>query len=119
MSDPVLPRRFFLSGLAALPLAGGAVLASDPIFAAIEQHKAALQAYDNALEYVENADVENEAEEAAFAAFVKRKPTTLAGLRAFAEYAHEMHERDFGSRRDELALATIAEACRRLIPPAA
>ena len=102
-------RRFFLaagSAGAALASLGAAVAMAtpvDPIFAAIERHKAAWGAFVETVDPLDNVEGEqegtkeeaaymeaNDAADEALEAFLATPPTTLAGLRAALEYVVEV-----------------------------
>jgi hypothetical protein len=111
-----------LAGLVALPFTAapamaGTAPAPDETFALIEVHRAARAALN--AEPSDEPDVLaplDDAEEAAMTALVEREPTTLPGLLAFAVY-FDQHIKNSGDWESaEWALATVAEACRRLIP---
>ena len=115
-------RRTILAGLAAAPVAGlpaiaGAVAGNDPIFAAIERHKAAWSAFlptcdltDEVLAKQQGREVSeadeaaheaaDDAESEALDALVETAPTTKAGARAAIEWLIEYNRgcepRDIG-----------------------
>src|SRR4051794_8883460 len=87
-------RRFFLRATAAAPaLAIPAALAAatDPIFALIDEHRLARAALDAIpIDVDEDRDpnfkAANEREFGAWHALMDGKPTTLSGIKAYAEY---------------------------------
>ncbi|MFO1125122.1 MAG: hypothetical protein U1E25_07460 [Methylocystis sp.] len=115
-------RRTVMAGVAAAPVAGlpaiaGAVAEDDPIFAAIERHKAAWLAFlptcdltdivlakqqgRDITEFDEAAfDAANDAETEALEALIETEPTTKAGARAaikwLLEYNRGCEPRDIG-----------------------
>jgi hypothetical protein len=83
----------------------------DPIFPAIEKHRAACKRFSDALIINEEATVDEEA--AAFQALIATKPTTLAGLMAFCIYfatTAYVQDNSYPDRCVEVVLGTIVEA---------
>lgn len=135
---PFASRRTMLRGLAAaLPAAtiaavgatghaqaATAIPADATTLDLIEGHRQALAACDAYLtgnddedadlapEYVAMSDAETEALDR----LIEREPTTLQGLRAFADYCDRQLDRNFDHENRAWALATIAEALRLLVP---
>jgi hypothetical protein len=98
------------------PIASGA----DPIFAAIEKHRAAFDAFEEAIgKYSEGPKVEaaSRADGRAFRALGKTVPTTAAGLLALLEHT-EAYAATGDTRAPDEFMPAIAKACRRLIPAA-
>lgn len=88
---------------------------SDPVFAAIEHHRLADAAYDDALERHAAESIKGtrlNQERAALIAFLRTKPETLAGslaaLRYLADYAENNHDGLFGNTGGELRSAGAA-----------
>ena len=104
-------RRAVMAGLAAAPVAGlpaiaGAVAGNDPIFAAIERHKAAWSAFLPTCDLTDEVRAKKEGREVtqtdraaheaagdaeieALEALVETAPTTKAGARATIEWLNE------------------------------
>ena len=107
-------------------------LPADPTFALIEQHQAAWDHFyavlnefsgkfcDEPPEYKARRDAASVAEDNALEALLTPEPTTLAGLRALAEYMVDYDVKINGFRYSDeparWALAAIAETCQKLIP---
>jgi hypothetical protein len=147
-TDTTLSRRRLLADVPAVAAVGvpsvatalgGLATGDDPVFAAIEAHRATIRAftaafppgYWNTPEYIaaepeiENA---NELDEDAEAAFLTTQPTTLAGILASLEHAAEdtggdgtildsasRCNREDVSDAAEAYLAMIAAAMRKLL----
>ena len=133
----MMKRRSILRGLVAAPfasvpaLAAGLPTETDPTFALIKQHQAAWDHLDDVIsewsdrlgsppdEHEVRRKAASVAEDNALEALLTPEPTTLAGLRALAEYMFN-HDTELNGPRysDEpvrWALAAIAETCRKLI----
>lgn len=127
-------RRSLLRGLAATPLAALPVFAAaqmptsvDPIFAAIEKHKAAYAAFEVALEPDDGDGPDvgrmSEAEQEARYDMHEAVPQTVAGLSAYVAYWNRYlgPPKDGGAGQLSMgweALPTIAEALETLFPSA-
>jgi hypothetical protein len=110
-------RRTIIAGLAALPAVSAPVAASldDPIFAAIERHRAALSALENIDEQAE-PDAFAEAQEemgAAYDAMLATVPQTVPGCRALVDHLIDEAGVDLGE-----ALDVLRRALDRLATPA-
>lgn len=117
-----------LRGLVALPLIGGATtITSDPVFAAIEKHRAAQEAFEASFdESARMVDIEDRQSAAGAVECEARHdmhaavPTTLAGLAAYVAYWEALVDPP-GLRFTQLeeigwkAIPTIAEALEHLL----
>ena len=103
-------RRALLVSLAVLPLAATAAASADPIFAAIERHRAALAALQD-VDEVADPDAYAEAEQenaAAYDALLATVPRTIPGCQALVD-----HMVDVGGDVDD-AVAVLRQALDRL-----
>jgi hypothetical protein len=118
----MLERRTILRGLTALPFAGSSVVSAatatpDPVFAAIEKHKAAWAAFEAAdskgcgiihipAEIEADSFDASQVEEEARFDMHETVPQTIAGLAAYVAYWHEFTKppegKEFG-QLDEIA----------------
>ena len=104
-------RRALVASLAVLPLATTAAASVDPIFAAIEQHRAALAAFELISDGVEPARYASaEAEVIASAnALLTTTPQTVAGCRALVDFIIE----DLGDEAPD-TLVVLRQALDRI-----
>jgi hypothetical protein len=104
-------RRTLVASLAVLPLATTAAASVDPIFAAIEQHRAALAAFELISDGVEPARYASaEAEVIASGnALLTTTPQTVAGCRALVDFIIE----DLGDEAPD-TLVVLRQALDRI-----